>query len=68
MILSISKKVPGQPWVMTSGVGLGPFPFSWMKWMPRPSTSVLKWEKELIRFSWPRQSNLVRQYSTNSLT
>ena len=68
MILSISKKVPGQPWVMTGGMGLGPFPFSWMKWMPRPSTSVLKWEKELIRFSWPRQSNLVRQYSTNSLT
>ena len=31
MTLVISKKVLGQPWVMTSGIGLGPLPRSKMK-------------------------------------
>ena len=67
MILVISKKVLGQPWVITKGMGLGPVPRSWMKWMSSPSTSLLKWWKALSFFSWARQSKSVRQYSTNSL-
>ena len=30
----ISRKEPGQPWVRTSGMGLGPVPRAWRKWMP----------------------------------
>ena len=59
MTLYISKNVPGHPWVITKGMGLGPLPFSWMKWIPIPSTLVLKWEKALISLPWDRQSNLV---------
>ena len=31
---------PGQPWVMTSGNASGDGDCTWMKWTPRPSSSV----------------------------
>jgi hypothetical protein len=34
MTSSISRNEPGQPCVMTSGMGAGPVPRAWMKWMP----------------------------------
>ena len=67
MTLCISKKVPGQPWVIISGSGFGPLPFSWMKCTCRPSTGALKCEKLLMSASCLRQSKSFFQYSTSSL-
>ena len=47
---------PGQPWVMMSGIGFGPLPFSWMKWISMPSTGAVKLSKPLITASCLRQS------------
>lgn len=45
-----------QPWVSTIGIGSGPLPRSWMKWIFRPSMVTLKWENALRARSRARQS------------
>jgi hypothetical protein len=32
-----SQNVHGQPWLRISGIGRGPLPGSWMKWIGMPS-------------------------------
>ena len=68
IIFSISTNVLGQPCVMISGIGFGPFPRAWMKWTPSPSTSARYWGKALMAASCARQSKPSAQYSQSSLT
>ena len=59
MILSMWANELGQPWVMISGSGRGPWPRSWMKCRPTPSTSARYWANRLSASSWARQSKSV---------
>ena len=62
MSLYISQNVLGQPWVMSSGMGLGPWPRTCTKcksfW---PSTSAVNWGSSFSRRSCSRQSNSLSQ-------
>ena len=53
MTLSISTTEPGQPWVMMIGSALSCGDSTWMKWMSRPSTSVMKCGNAFSR-AWTR--------------
>ena len=56
MTPSISMTEPGQPWVMISGSAFSCRDLTWMKWMPRPSISVLNCGSALSCASHVRQS------------
>jgi hypothetical protein len=43
MTFSISMIEPGQPCVMISGKAFSCGDLTWMKWMSRPSISVMNW-------------------------
>ena len=47
---------PGQPCVMMTGSAFSCFERTWMKWMSRPSISVMKFGTALRRASALRQS------------
>jgi hypothetical protein len=61
MILVNSTIDPGQPWVISSGNASGCPDRWWMKWMSRPSISVVKWSNLFSADSLARQSYSVRQ-------
>jgi hypothetical protein len=56
MILSCSMIEPGQPWVTISGNAFSWRDLTWMKWMSRPSISVMKFGSALSLASHGRQS------------
>ena len=56
MMFMNSTTEPGQPCVMSSGMGAGPLPFSWMKCISTPCTGALKCAKRFIAASCWRQS------------
>jgi hypothetical protein len=47
---------PGQPWVMMIGSAFSCRERTWMKWMSRPSISVMKFGRALSSDSQRRQS------------
>ena len=49
MIFVNSATEPGQPCVMTSGIGLGPVPRAWMKWMPEVADAGLELRERVQR-------------------
>jgi hypothetical protein len=57
-MFSISTTEPGQPWVMISGNAFSCGDLTWMKWMSRPSISVMNWGS-----AFSRASNLRKSYS-----
>ena len=48
----------------SSGVASASADGTWTKWTVWPSISVRKFGTAFIRFSWARQSNVVRHRST----
>ena len=61
-----SQNVHGHPCVQTSGIGAGPLPRAWTKWIGMPSSVTRKLGNPLICASTVRQSNDSAQYDTNS--
>ena len=61
MSFSCSVMEPGQPWVMMTGSAFPCLERTWMKWMSRPSISVMKFGTPLRRASTLRQSYSVAQ-------
>ena len=49
MSLSCSTTDPGQPCAMITGKAFSCFERTWMKWMSRPSISVMKFGTALMR-------------------
>ena len=56
MIRSNSTIEPGQPCESSSGIGDGPTPGSWMKWMSMPPTGAVNCGSRFSRASCARQS------------
>ena len=65
-MVSISTIDPGQPCVMITGNAFSFGDLTWMKWMSRPSISVMKCGKAFSLASSLPKSYSVRQYSASA--